>query len=336
MGASPAGDARDLADTVDAMPRTRTLAIAGALVLAACSGGGDDVGGTPATAPSTTASAGVSAGASAGRGAVESSDAPAPDDARAAGIVPQWSVSIDVAAEGLSAGSVEASVGWTGDPDDVVDDGPFGAYASCSGLRDSLGPYSVFVSGSDDVDLVGVWTSSRVDAPGIYDAEVRIERAGLAPLTASGTMTILDGLQAGEFLAFGADGGSIEGTFSCSGSEPPSPLRAGTSGAVEVFALLRTGDAERIVGLTTDEVGTAACRRDGGVVLAVEGDATIGTITAIELDMQAPTSARLRVAGTEYEFADVTVMLDEGTGVSGVFSAVDADGGSVDGAFRCT
>lgn len=303
--------------------------IAGAIFLTACSGGSDGTAETPASAPSTTAVDGPTPTAS-----VEAAD---PEDAAlASGVVPQWSVSIDAIAADFEAGSVEASVGWTGDPDDVVEDGPFGGFASCSGLRDDVGAYSVFVSGSDDVDLVGIWTSSRVAGPGIFDAEVRIERAGAAPLTASGTMTIRDDLQHGDFLAFGAEGGRVEGTFSCSGSEPPVPLPADASGAVEVFAVLRSGDAERFVGLATDAVGTDACRDDGDVVLSVEGDSTIGSITAIELHALPPASARLRVAGIDYEFPDVTVTLDEGTGTSGVFSVATADGDSMDGAFRCT
>lgn len=321
---------RDLADTVDSMPRTRHLVIAGAILLTACSGGGDGAVETSASAPSTTAAVDGPTPPS----SVESADSD--DAALASRVVAQWSVSIDAIAEGFDAGTVEASVGWTGDPDDVVEDGPFGAFASCSGLRDDVGAYSVFVSGSGDVDLVGIWTSSRVAGPGIYDAEVRIERAGAAPLTASGTMTILDGLQHGEFLAFGAEGGRVEGTFSCSGSEPPASLPADASDAVEVFAVLRSGDAERFVGLATDAVGTAACRGEGDVVLSVEGDSAIGSITAIELDVLPPASARLRVAGIDYEFADVTVTLDEGSGTSGVFSAATAEGGSMDGAFRCT
>lgn len=312
------------------MPRTRHLVIAGAILLTACSGGGDGAVDTPVSTPPTTAPTDGAASAA-------STEAAAPKDAAlASGVVPQWSVSIDAIAEGFEAGSVEASVGWTGDPDDVVENGPFGAFASCSGLRDDVGAYSVFVSGSDDVDLVGIWTSARVVGPGIYDSEVRIERASVAPLTASGTMTILDGLQEGRFLAFGAEGGRVEGTFSCSGSEPPAPLPADASGAVEVFAVLRSGGAERFVGLATDAVGTAACRGDGDIVLSVEGDSTIGSITAIELDALPPASARLRVAGIDYEFPDVTVTLDERTGTSGVFSAATADGDSIDGAFRCT
>jgi hypothetical protein len=243
-----------------------------------------------------------------------------------------------VGAEGFEGGAVDASVGWTGDPDDVVRNGPFGAYASCSGLRDHLGAYSVFVSGDDELDAVAVWTASRVTGAGIYDAEVRIERPGRPPLTASGTMTIFDGLQQGEFLAFGADGGSVEGTFSCSGSEPAAPLHAGTGlpEALEVFAVLRNGDAERFLGLATEAGGAATCRLDDGVVLVVDGDASLGAITAIELNAGSPASGSMRVAGTDYEFPEVALVLEEGPEIAGVFSAVTADGVSVDGAFRCS
>lgn len=332
---------RALAGTVDAMPRTSILVTAGAIVLAACTGGSDDAALIPTTAPSTTAP--VDGDAVVGPAERDASLTAADEAALAAEVAQQWSVSIDVVAEGFEAGSVEASVGWTGDPDDVVDDGPFGAFGSCAGLRDDVAAYSVFVSGDEasGVDDVAVWAASRVAGAGIYDAEVRIEQAGFAPLMATGTMTILDGLQQGAFLAFGADGGRIEGTFSCSGTEPPSPLASGggaaASDAVEVFAVLRNGDAERFVGLT-DASDAAVCGGEGvgGVLLRVDGDASTGAITAIELDSGPPTSARLRVAGVDYEFAQVTVVLDEGPGVSGVFSAATIDGLSVDGAFRCT
>jgi hypothetical protein len=313
------------------MPRSRILLLAGAIALAACSGSGADS--SPTTLPPPPA-------APADDGASPEPAADAVDDnAMLADVVPQWSVSIDVVAEGFEDGSVDASVGWTGDPDAVVENGPFGSFGSCSGLRERVGAYSVFVSGTEEADLVGVWTADRVSGAGIYDAEVRIERAGLAPLTASGTMTILDGLQRGEFLAFGGDGGRIEGTFSCSGAEPSSPLRTGptddgTVDSVEVFALLRNGAAERVVGLATDS-SDAACASGSEIIVGVEGDVTTGAITTFELGGGPTTSARLRVAGAGYAFADVTVSLDD-TNTSGVFSGTNVHGISIEGAFHCT
>ena len=326
----------EVTDTVDDMSRPWIFLLAGAVALAACSGSGDDS--SPATLPPpvTTAPADDAVLAP----GADEADAGDVDDAMSAGVVAQWSVSIDVVGDGFADGSVDASIGWTGDPGAVVENGPFGSYGSCSGLRERVGAYSVFVSGSDEVDLVGVWTADRVAGAGIYDAEVRVERAGHAPLTASGTMTILDDLQRGDFLAFGPDGGRIEGTFSCSGAEPAVPLRTGPTDdgavdSVEVFALLRDGASERVVGLATG-AADAACVGGSEIVVGVDGDAATGAITTFQLDGGPPTaSARLSVAGADYEFSEVSVSLDD-TVTSGAFSGTNADGISIDGAFHCT
>lgn len=311
------------------MHRSWALLAAGALSLTACSGGTTDP--EPESASTTVAVDEPVADDEAGSG--DAALAVDPDESDE--VVEQWSVTIDVTADGFDGLGVDASVGWTGDPDDVVSDGPFGEFASCSGLRDDVGAYSVFVSGSGDPSSVGVWTSSRVTGAGIYDAEVRIERDGSAPLSAAGTMTILDGFQQGEFLAFGAGGGRIEGTFSCSGTEPGVPLPATDADSVEAFAVLRAGEEERIVGLATEAGDRTVCDAAGDPILRVEGDATVGAITAIELGGGPDASATLRIAGTTYDFERVEVQVEAGPETAGVFSAVSADGVSVDGAFRC-
>ena len=318
------------------MSRPWIFALAPLLVLTACSGGGGES--TPVTVPPSTTAAPTAVDEVVDpEVAVEVDDGDDVDDnAALADVVAQWSVTIDVVADGFESGPVDVSVGWTGDPNAVVEDGPFGSFGSCGGLRDHVGAYSVFVSGSDEVGLVGVWTADRVTGAGIFDAEVRVERIGGPPLTASGTITILDDLQQGEFLAFGADGGRIEGTFSCSGAEPAAPVSAldvDAIDAIEVFAVLREGDAERIVGLVTDSSDMANCA-PGDDLVVVDGDASTGAITSFDLRDEPTPSVRLRIAGTDYEFPDVTVSRDD-TGSSGVFSAATLDGTSVDGAFHC-
>jgi hypothetical protein len=311
-----------------------TLLFVAAVALTACSGDGDGTASATVPPPATPAPA-----------AAETPSTVAKEvETALADVGREWSVSIDVVAEGFGDDGIDATAEWTGDPEAAVEDGPFGPFGSCSGLRERVAAYSVFVSGASSADSVGVWTAERVTGPGVFDAEVRVERAGAAPLTASGTITILDGLQRGEFVAFGAGGGRIEGTFTCSGADPVTPLPTtddgeGAAGSVEVVALLRDGDAERVVGLAADASSAADCPAvtgdAGDVLLRVGNGAGLGAITAIELAGPPTGIARLRVAGADYEFSDVTVSLDD-TGTAGVFSAANVDGTSVDGAFRCT
>lgn len=311
------------------MPRLRrsTLAVSAAIALAACSSTPADV--EPAsTDPVTTMPADDSAPASERSGSVA-------DDVAATGELPAWTVAIDVVAEGFEGGGIDATVDWAGDPDTPTARGPFGRFGSCSGLGEHVGAYTVFVSGSEVADHVGIWTADPVSGAGTYDAEVRVERVGLPPLVASGTITLADGLQAGEFAAFGPQGGSVEGSFRCSGSDPASPLGGG---GAEVVALLRDGDAERVVTLAADTGDGMACPNvpgstTGDPVIRVEGDTRLGAITAFELAAN-PSSARLRVGGVDYEFVDVVTSIDP-TGASGAFSGTSVDGTSVDGAFRC-
>lgn len=321
------------------MSRPWTLTLVGAIALAACSGSGDDP--TLRAAPTATV---VTTAPPPDAAAVAPETSEAEIGAASAAEVSEWSIAIDVTADGFADDDIETEVRWTGAPDAVTDDGPFGTFGSCSGLRDHIGSYSVAVSGADDLDAIYVWTASRVAGAGVYDAEVRVERAGLAPLIASGTITILDDLQQGEFLAFGLDGGRVAGTFACTGSEPPAELQAGVPAdgivdAVEVLALLRDGDAERVVGLATDASVVVECRNEAGgpgdAIVRVDGDPDTGAITFFDLRNGPTGSALLRVGGVDYEFSDVAVSLDD-TGTSGAFAGANADGISVDGAFNCT
>lgn len=323
------------------MSRLPLLSLAGLLVLAACSDGdpASEAGNeptptaaptaTPTTTPTTTptiAEPPVS---------IESVAGAETDTA--------WSITVDVMADGFGGATLDETATWTGSP--VSDAGPFGAFGSCSGQRERLGTYSVLVSGDDGIDAVSIWTADRVDAAGTYDAEVRIERPGSEPIAASGTLTILDGLQRGEFAATGPEGGRVEGTFACLGTVPPVPLPADAGlddavvEAVEVYALLRDGGAERIVGLTADASSGAACPRVEGradpSIVRVEGDARVGGITEFELSGETSTTAWLRAGGVGFDLDDVVLALDEG-GSSGVFSGVTVDGVTVDGAFRCS
>ena len=100
--------------------------------------------------------------------------------------------------------------------------------------------------------------------------------------------------------------------------------------------MLRQGDAERIVGLavSTDDADgvTATCPGGDDLVLAVDGDAGTGAITAFELDAELSV-ARLRVAGTDYEFRETALAVDDASGTSGAFSSGTGDGGTLGGAF---
>lgn len=315
------------------MRRWLVLAAVAALAAAGCSSGDAGPADAPVDATTTTlapAPADEAAAAEAG-----ASDAMA-DDA----VPAEWTVRVDATWSGIDGrpdGSISAALSF--DPA-TASDGPFGAVGSCSGHRALVGAYSVFAS-QDGRSAINVWTADRVRASGIYDAEVRIEDDG-SPLVAGGTMTLLDGLQRGRFLAFVAGGGRIEGDFECTGTPVPTPIDTGSPrddvlDSVEVFAVLRDGSAERVVGLAADAAADVRCPAvsgddAAGVVLEARGDAGLGAITSFELTE--PDVLRLEVAGETYEFADVVLALSEDS-TSGSFGAVSGTT-SIEGAFRCT
>jgi hypothetical protein len=222
---------------------------------------------------------------------------------------------------------------------------PFGRFASCSGLRSFVGTYSVLVSDlAGPVRSISLITDDPVTAPGIFTGVVRIERSGRTPLLATGTITIEAGLTSGRYLAFDPEGTTVEGNFSCDGTTGPQPLVVGAPDGVldtvEVFALVRQRESERVLGLavTADSAPAVECPAADGrlgstVTVRVAGDEASGALTMFELS----TAPRLTmgIGDVTYEFDDVEVQLDSG-GTSGTFRAAETDGLTVDGAFRCT
>lgn len=224
--------------------------------------------------------------------------------------------------------------------DEVVDDvgalDPFGRFVSCSGWRAVVGTYGVAVTDpGGPIEAVGLLTVASIDGPGTHDADVRVERADGSSVLATGTVTLGDDLRTGRFVAFDPDGGRYTGEFTCNSSRPPPEPAEGER--VDVVALIRDGERERVVGLTVAGAD-AECRATSGgdspAVLRVDGDARVGSITTFELTDTGRLTLRLRVGGVSYEFADVEVTLDP-DGASGTFGASDPDGLAVDGAFRC-
>jgi hypothetical protein len=161
-------------------------------------------------------------------------------------------------------------------------------------------------------------------------------------------------LRSGSFQAFEATGESVSGTFVCDGPPgAPVPIAdvdaEGDAGdddgalrVVEVVALLRRGDEERIVGLTLDTAEVAAVDADcpgvtgsdGPSLVSVDGGPAIGAITTFELVRGLRSTMRMRVGGATYEVDDVTIDVDD-RGVAGTFSGVTGGGIAIDGAFRC-
>lgn len=257
-------------------------------------------------------------------------------------------IRIDMTVEAESIDG-RAEIGATVDPAALEDADPFGTFAACSGVQRTFGPFSVTVSASDgEVATATVQTMQSVTRPGIHDADVRIELRSGAIESALGTVTIDDGWRSGTFVAFGDEGGAVDGSFVCSGGDPaPAPLdrtdTAGVLDSVEVVALLRRGDSERVVGLAVESVRSPDVAldcpasvgvADGPLVVRVDGDQTVGAISTFELTDGAAPTVRLRVGGVSYEFDDVVISLAD-PATSGTFSAVDAEF-AIDGAFRCT
>lgn len=301
------------------------------VVLAACSGGDDDSG--PVVSPATTGDDVATTQPT------DENPESTSDSSGAVGSEPTTqTVSVSVRSDSIDG---EITVEQVGDGD------PFATFGSCSGLRSRVGPYSVLASDTiGPVRSISLLTGAAVDGPGTHDADVRVERAVGDPIVATGTVTLASGLAAGSYLAFTPDGEPVEGDFECSGSQSPEPLEVGpadgTLDAIEVFALLRQGDAERVLGLavTSDTAPTAQCPGAGGgsddsVIVRVDGDESIGAITTFELTGGATSTMRLRAGGVVYEFDRVEVELDE-SAASGIFSASTQSGIAVDGAFRCT
>lgn len=256
----------------------------------------------------------------------------------------EWTVTVDVTGRASDSSGFSGNASWTFDPSADTGDGAFGQFASCSGLRTYVTGYSVSLFEIGTFDVVTVATSDPATTPGIHDAQIQLQRRDGELVIASGTLTLFDGLQSGEFLTVEADDTRIEGTFECSGSAPPSALAVGDDDdgvleSVEVSALLRNGDAQRVVGLAADgnadvECPAASGEPSGEILLGVSGDARLGAITEFEL-AENPAIVRMTVNGVGYDFDDVTISVEQ-DGAAGTFSASSPDGVSVDGAFRCS
>jgi hypothetical protein len=222
---------------------------------------------------------------------------------------------------------------------------PFGDFASCAGLQSAITTYSVLFSAvSGDVSSFGLLSQVSVTAPGIYDANLRIELARGSVVRSTGTMTVDEDLRSGTFLTFDDEGGSFTGTFSCEGAPAPAILdqRLGNTAVdtVEVFVLLTDGDAQRVVGLVYDgSDGEAFCPaiegRKEDLLLQVGGSRTVGSLTGFELVEGSQPRMSLRAGGITYAIEDVVVDTSPGA-TSGSFSGTTASGLSADGAFRCT
>lgn len=218
------------------------------------------------------------------------------------------------------------------------DGDPFGDFASCSGVRREVGAYSVAISQTGgEIRSVSLLTTSRVTGPGTIDADARLELADGTAVVAAGTMTLDPGLRSGSYLAFDAGGRRVEGAFECLGSDAPTPVGSDEGPPLEVVALLRRGDTERIVSLASSDPELVSCPSDGSdqpLVVRADGGPSLGALTTFELTVDGDdASLRLRVGDEVGEFRPVDVTLDEARR-AGTFSAVDGDL-TVDGAFSC-
>lgn len=326
------------ADTVRSMRRFVASCVV-ALAVAGCSSAADEpqAGLAPSVPPTVDESAAAKAGAS------EIAATTVPDDDQPS---PIYEVAVDVSIDRLDlAERLDVSI----DPSELDDIDPFTRFSSCSGLRASIGTYTVTaVDDTSRVRSVSVVTSGRVSGPGIYDAGVRVESEGVDPVSATGTLTLDLSLRSGTYQAFEATGEAVSGSFACDGpGGTPVPIvdepaDDGLLRSVEVVALLRRGAEERIVGLTLDPAEVAAAdaecpgvaEADDDVVVRVEGGQAIGAITTFVLAAEPVPSLRMSVGGAAYELTAADIAIDS-TGATGSFSGVTDDGIAVDGAFRC-
>ena len=220
---------------------------------------------------------------------------------------------------------------------------PFGDFVSCSGLRAAFSTYSVLISTTTGpIRSIGATTSAGVVDEGIYDAAVRVELDDGTAIEAVGTMTLLPGFQTGSFVAFDSDGKSVEGSFSCTGTPEPSLLEIGAADGVleeiDAIALLRRGDESRLVSFAVPAgaAATVECPSgsDSDLVVSVDGDDSIGAITAFQLAAGDQPTLTMQIGDIEYVF-DSVALGDTNSPEAGSFSA-EADGVAVEGAYRCS
>ena len=315
--------------------------IAGSVLVAGCSSGASPSTASPSTVSSVSTLVAVAPVTAPSNTAAVMPKVEEPDAPEMA------TVELSVRAEALRIDEV-VTVAY--DPTVVPDSDPFVEFASCAGLRSTVGVYAVSAAqATGNVRAVSLLSVDQANAPGLHDIEVRIEPAEGDAVSAVGTMTLDAGLRSGTFRAFDLGGNEVSGGFSCAdgSSEPPVPLKVGSDDgrldAVEVVALLRRGRAERVVSLAIESgaVGAAtmscpgAAGTTGPEVVRVDGDQRIGVISTFELTSGSPATMRLHLGGAVFDFADVDATVDP-SGASGVFSAATSGGVTIDGAFRCT
>ena len=298
------------------------LALA-AIVVVACSGSEPDVGDAPSsTSAATAAVEAVETDPNTGNSPPST---PTPSDATAR---------VEVRLDSENATLI-------GDLETSTD--PFGDFVSCSGLRTAFSTYSILISTTTGpVRSIGATTSAGVVDEGIYDAAVRLELDDGTAIEATGTMTLLAGFQTGSFVAFDSDGRAVEGSFSCTGAPEPSILEIGDDDGVleeiDAIALLRRGDETRLVGFAVPAgaAATIECPSDDGseLVVSVDGDDSIGAITAFELAAGDQPTLTMQIGDIEYVF-DSVALGDTNSPEAGSFSA-EAGGVAVDGAYRCS
>jgi hypothetical protein len=311
--------------------RWRAFGVGALLAVTGCSGSDpDSLTGSSTIAPSTTEAVGDRA-----------ADPTVPDPAGASetDLAPLSASSLRIDAT-TSFGDGEI-VGTLADSED-----PFGRFVSCAGLRDRFGTYSVLASDTNGtIRSISVLSTDLVGTPGTHDASVRIEFASTPAIDAVGTVTIADDYRSGSYVAFDLDGRKVDGTFECVGPTTPRPFAVGAADGVletvEVFALLRVGEAQRVVGLAADIEGSSSleCPGAAGVkadttIVRVLGDARIGAITEFSLTDGSSTRLRIGVGPAIYDFENVH-RGGVDTPATGTFSAESGDV-TVDGAFRCS
>jgi hypothetical protein len=307
-------------DVISRIVRLGAFAVAVTVVVSACSAGDDDVSTsivppsppvTSASAPSTTEPA-----------ATPTTEPVVPDVVTVAVSSPELDVDAELSVDAESGGD------------------PFGTFATCSAYRSVVGAYIVGVSDpTSEVSLVSVVSASRIDGPGTYDADLRVETSSGPDVSAAGTITVDPGLASGSYVAFSPDGARIEGTFDCEGGdEEPATMAASDAGAIEVVVLLERSGSERVVSAATLGADPTDCPAGEGsqsLVVRLDGDDTLGAITTFELDEGTEgASMRLRVGEATYEFDDVAITLDDNAR-AGTFGAALPDL-TVGGAFACT
>lgn len=227
---------------------------------------------------------------------------------------------IDAASGGVTATGLRGVVAAS-----VAD--PFGQFATCSGIRQTLSTWSLVVSDpSSAMTAVSIYTVAAVHGPGTFEGFFRVEWENGASLDATGTVTLDPGLQTGSFAAGDAD---LRGRFACTGAPAPRPLDGKT---VEVSALVKRGSAERIISLAAPyQAGVADCTADGTV--RVVGDAGVGA--PVEFTVASGGSPTISVGGAALPLVAETVT-SATLPDSGVVHAETVDGLTIDAAYRCS